>query len=182
MKLSERLGAVEAEQEQPEAPANRRCAGPEAEGRAPADATPPPRPPIGRRRRQPPAEQPAPAKRTNAGWEDTKKRVRDLVLADLGPRLTGPKRSGAELEKEVKAALDRDPASGRTSASPRSSVASSWPRCSPTSSVTARSTRRWPTRPSPRSCATPTTRSGSSAGVSSSRPTCPSPTRPSTGR
>src|SRR5207245_10799142 len=54
-------------------------------------------------------ENPARApRRTNAaGWEGTKKRVRDLVLADLGPRLTGAKRIGAELDKEVKAALDR---------------------------------------------------------------------------
>jgi pilus assembly protein CpaF len=55
----------------------------------------------------PAGARPARAKRSSAGWEGTKKRVRDLVLADLGPRLTGPKRHGDELEKEVKAALDR---------------------------------------------------------------------------
>jgi len=123
VKLSERLGAVESQsQPQPPAPAD-----------TPSRATPPnprPEPPARAAKPKPagaahprPAERPAAdqaapplpppaqavrARRANAaGWEGTKKRVRELVLADLGPRLTGAKRIGAELEKEVKAALDR---------------------------------------------------------------------------
>ena len=109
MKLSERLGAVEsepgagrgpqahrryarsAEDDRSEPTVQARARGPRP--RSPEDATPP--------------AEPARTKRANAGWEDNKKRVRDLVLADLGPRLTGAKRVGSELEKEVKAALDR---------------------------------------------------------------------------
>jgi pilus assembly protein CpaF len=103
MKLSERLGAVESEDEQQKprrtaaAPAPQKKAAPPSTRAQDAD----------RQEETPEAEKPARAKRTNTGWEDNKKRVRDLVLADLGPRLTGPKRYGAELEKEVKAALDR---------------------------------------------------------------------------
>jgi pilus assembly protein CpaF len=41
-------------------------------------------------------------------WSDNKRKVRDLVLAELAPKLTGPKAlNGAPLEKEVKATLDR---------------------------------------------------------------------------
>ena len=103
MKLSERLGAVESEQEQQKP--RRTAAAPAPQKKAP----PTTRAQAADRQEAatPPAEKPAPAKRTNTGWEDNKKQVRDLVLADLGPRLTGPKRYGAELEKEVKAALDR---------------------------------------------------------------------------
>src|SRR5581483_10131685 len=50
---------------------------------------------------------PARTRRAHAGGEGTKKRGRDLVLADLGPKLTGSKRIVSELEKEVKAALAR---------------------------------------------------------------------------
>ncbi|MGH9008302.1 MAG: CpaF family protein [Acidimicrobiia bacterium] len=95
MNLSERLGAVESEPEQ-QAPA--------------AKPKPAARPTSTRpEAAQPEAdEKPArTAKRANAGWEGNKKQVRDLVLADLGPRLTGSKRVGSELEREVKAALDR---------------------------------------------------------------------------
>ncbi|HEV3364367.1 MAG TPA: CpaF family protein, partial [Acidimicrobiia bacterium] len=92
MKLSDRLGAIESEPQEaapkPKSSARPSAAEPEA---APA-----------------PEEKPArTAKKANAGWEGNKKQVRDLVLADLGPRLTGSKRVGSELEKEVKAALDR---------------------------------------------------------------------------
>jgi pilus assembly protein CpaF len=41
-------------------------------------------------------------------WSDAKRKVRDLVLAEIGPKLSGPKAlKGASLEKEVKACLDR---------------------------------------------------------------------------
>src|SRR5262245_61476055 len=41
-------------------------------------------------------------------WSDAKRTVRDHVLADLAPKITGPKAlTGAALEKEVKATLDR---------------------------------------------------------------------------
>ena len=105
MKLSERLGAVESEaaKSEPAKPAPpRRPPAP-----APEKKTAPPRPEPVRQEAAPPAEKPARAKRSNVGWEVNKKRVRDLVLADLGPRLTGSKRVGDELEREVKAALDR---------------------------------------------------------------------------
>jgi len=52
----------------------------------------------------------APEKQTKAQnkWSDAKRKVRDLVLAEIGPKLSGPKAlKGASLEKEVKACLDR---------------------------------------------------------------------------
>jgi pilus assembly protein CpaF len=52
----------------------------------------------------------APEKETKAHnkWSDAKRKVRDLVLAEIGPKLSGPKAlHGASLEKEVKACLDR---------------------------------------------------------------------------
>ena len=103
MKLSERLGAVESEQTPPEK------AKPKPRPKPAATRPEPEAPPAAAEETPKPAPAPAPARarRVNAGWEGTKKRVRDLVLADLGPRLTGSKRVGAELEKEVKAALDR---------------------------------------------------------------------------
>jgi pilus assembly protein CpaF len=43
-----------------------------------------------------------------ASWAEAKRKVRELVLADLAPKLAGPKAlRGAALEKEVKATLDR---------------------------------------------------------------------------
>src|SRR2546427_10307551 len=52
-----------------------------------------------------------PARATEKGpnkWSDAKRKVRDLVLAEIGPKLSGPKAlKGASLEKEVKACLDR---------------------------------------------------------------------------
>ncbi|MGZ4145485.1 MAG: CpaF family protein [Actinomycetota bacterium] len=62
-----------------------------------------------------PGQRPAP-RRTAEGetekapnkWSDAKRKVRDLVLAEVGPKLSGPKAlKGAALEKEVKACLDR---------------------------------------------------------------------------
>jgi pilus assembly protein CpaF len=96
MKLSDRLGAIESEPAQQPPPA--------AKPKPPARPTPA-RPEAAEAE---PEEKPArTAKKANAGWEGNKKQVRDLVLADLGPRLTGSKRVGSELEREVKAALDR---------------------------------------------------------------------------
>src|SRR5687767_9456938 len=46
--------------------------------------------------------------RNGSTWSDAKRKVRELVLADLSPKLTGPKAlKGSALEKEVKATLDR---------------------------------------------------------------------------
>ena len=46
--------------------------------------------------------------RSGSSWTEAKRKVRDLVLADLAPKLTGPKAlNGLALEKEVKATLDR---------------------------------------------------------------------------
>src|SRR5581483_7871763 len=101
--LSERLGAVEAEEAEkprrprPAAVAARPAPAPTATERPARDDAAP----------HEDGPKPARTRRAHAGWEGTKKRVRDLVLADLGPKLTGSKRIGSELEKEVKAALDR---------------------------------------------------------------------------
>ncbi len=57
--------------------------------------------------------------------------------------------------------------SARTSASRPSNASASLRRCSRTRSATARSRRCWPTAASPRSCATSSTKSGSSARASS---------------
>ena len=92
MKLSERLGAVESEQ----AATPRRTAATPAPQKKTATS---PRPQAASNRAAGPQDETPP--------EENKKRVRDMVLVDLGPRLTGSKRYGAELEKEVKAALDR---------------------------------------------------------------------------
>jgi pilus assembly protein CpaF len=102
MKLSERLGAVESAEAEKSKPKP-------APAAAEKQAAAPGREPVPKPAQKEAAPRPAPAraKRSNAGWEGTKKRVRDLVLADLGPKLTGPKRQGDELEKEVKGALDR---------------------------------------------------------------------------
>jgi pilus assembly protein CpaF len=48
------------------------------------------------------------APKTASKWSDAKRKVRDLVLAEIGPKLSGPKAlTGAALQKEVKACLDR---------------------------------------------------------------------------
>ncbi len=52
----------------------------------------------------------APEKQAKAQnkWSDAKRKVRDLVLAEIGPKLSGPKAlQGPSLEKEVKSCLDR---------------------------------------------------------------------------
>ncbi|HEV7687803.1 MAG TPA: ATPase, T2SS/T4P/T4SS family, partial [Acidimicrobiia bacterium] len=127
MKLSERLGVVESEQAAEAAAKAATASKPAPRRAAPPAEAPPERAP---RRVRPGSAAPAAAapetpavpkqrsesaqaaersarKRSNVGWEVNKKQVRDLVLADLGPRLAGSKRIGTELEKEVKAALDR---------------------------------------------------------------------------
>jgi len=49
-----------------------------------------------------------PAEKVPNKWSDAKRKVRDLVLAEIGPKLSGAKAlKGASLEKEVKACLDR---------------------------------------------------------------------------
>jgi pilus assembly protein CpaF len=46
--------------------------------------------------------------KSGSSWTEAKRKVRDLVLTDLAPKLTGPKAlNGGPLEKEVKATLDR---------------------------------------------------------------------------
>jgi pilus assembly protein CpaF len=86
MKLSERLAAVEAE--------DRAASKDEGPKRAPG---------TGAHHR----EKPKPDKAVSR-WTDAKRKVREHVLADLAPKLTGPKAlTGAALEKEVKATLDR---------------------------------------------------------------------------
>jgi len=47
-------------------------------------------------------------RRSTTTWTDTKRKVRDLVLTELAPKLAGPKAlSGPALAKEVKATVDR---------------------------------------------------------------------------
>ncbi len=111
MKLSDRLNAVEGNNEKTPARSSavKRTATAQDKPEAPAPSR------ASSARPEPPAPrpdsdqkaQPARPRRLPAGREETKKRVRDIVLADLGPKLTGPKRAGAELEKEVKASVDR---------------------------------------------------------------------------
>src|SRR6266542_1374211 len=90
MKLSERLAAVEAE--------NRASAKEDSPKRSSA---------AGAGGALHGREKPKPDKAASR-WTDAKRKVRDHVLADLAPKLTGPKAlSGAALEKEVKVTLDR---------------------------------------------------------------------------
>jgi pilus assembly protein CpaF len=85
MKLSEKLAALEAEEH-----AGRKS---ESSKRSGASAS------HSRDKKQPKAV---------SSWTDNKRKVRDVVLAELAPKITGPKAlSGAPLEKEVKATLDR---------------------------------------------------------------------------
>ncbi|MGH8998809.1 MAG: CpaF family protein, partial [Acidimicrobiia bacterium] len=49
---------------------------------------------------------PQPRPKRAANWDDSKRRVREFVLDELGPKL-GKGSAGAELEREVKEALDR---------------------------------------------------------------------------
>jgi pilus assembly protein CpaF len=49
-----------------------------------------------------------PDRRSTTTWTDTKRKVRELVLTDLAPKLAGPKAlSGPALAKEVKTTVDR---------------------------------------------------------------------------
>jgi len=87
MKLSDKLAALEA--------AERQAA---RETEVPVATTKP-----GQR-----APRTAEKEKTTNKWSDAKRKVRDLVLAEIGPKLSGPKAlKGASLEKEVKACLDR---------------------------------------------------------------------------
>src|SRR5437867_8166148 len=88
MKLSEKLAALEAEE---------RAASKEEER-------------SGRGSSQKRTERRASSRGTGASntWHDAKRKVRELVLHDLSPKLTGPKAlKGPALEKEVKGTLDR---------------------------------------------------------------------------
>ncbi|MGH9042804.1 MAG: CpaF family protein, partial [Acidimicrobiia bacterium] len=111
MKLSEKLAQLDGD---PQPAKQARPAPPERDQTPPTPADAPPAPakvaeegapaPVGPE----PAPAPKPKRPTNTTWEDSKRHVRDLVLADLGPRLSGPKGApGEDLEKEVKGALDR---------------------------------------------------------------------------
>jgi len=87
MKLSDKLAALEA--------AERHAA---REKDVPVAATKP-----GQRAPRTPERE-----KTTNKWSDAKRKVRDLVLAEIGPKLSGPKAlKGASLEREVKACLDR---------------------------------------------------------------------------
>ncbi|MGH8991265.1 MAG: CpaF family protein [Acidimicrobiia bacterium] len=105
MKLSEKLAALDDDTPEPR-PRPRPRPEPEDAPESPeVGATPPPRR----------LSEPAPdagatirSKRASASWEEAKRRVRELVLADLGPKLSAVNsRPGEALEKEVKASLDR---------------------------------------------------------------------------
>jgi pilus assembly protein CpaF len=92
MRLSDKLAALEAEeraqQKHQETPAAPSKAGPQKPSRIP--------------------QRPERAPRAPNKWSDAKRKVRDLVLAEIGPKLSGPKAlTGAALEKEVKSCLDR---------------------------------------------------------------------------
>ncbi|MGH2728655.1 MAG: CpaF family protein [Actinomycetota bacterium] len=87
MKLSEKLAALEAEQ---------RAADKETEKNS------------GVNRRNPRSDRRAGNDRRATSWTDTKRKVREHVLADLAPKLVGPKAlSGPALAKEVKGTVDR---------------------------------------------------------------------------
>jgi hypothetical protein len=83
MKLSEKLAALEDDEEHAPAPAN-------------ASAT--------SKSRGAKAHAPAPAK-PHSTWEASKRKVRDLVLADLAPRMASLE--GDSLRNEVKACVDK---------------------------------------------------------------------------
>ncbi len=85
MKLSEKLAALEEEERQEEAKAGLTKARP-ARPRAPRSA-------------------PAKSKRDTASWEESKRKVRQLVLAEVAPKMG--KLKGDALITEVKTALDK---------------------------------------------------------------------------
>ncbi|HEX9776172.1 MAG TPA: CpaF family protein [Actinomycetota bacterium] len=56
---------------------------------------------------KPKTARPRPQSDGASPWSDAKRKVRELVLGEIGPKLAGPKAlKGEHLEKEVKAALD----------------------------------------------------------------------------
>jgi len=86
MKLSEKLAALEAEERA--TAKNESSKGPVSGG-------------TSRGREKKPSK-------SGSSWTEAKRKVRDHVLSELAPKLTGPKAlSGAPLEKEVKSTLDR---------------------------------------------------------------------------
>jgi pilus assembly protein CpaF len=112
MNLSEKLAAVDTNTDAPKKrtgsgrlTASRRPAGEPTKQAAPAAGD---GEPTGERSGRD-ADSPVSARvrKINASWEDTKRRVREMVLADLGPRLAGPKPDSEVLGKEVRASLDR---------------------------------------------------------------------------
>jgi pilus assembly protein CpaF len=112
VKLSEKLAAVDTDEATPAKPAasgrlsaSRRPVRETPKAGAPANGDGPPAGERTRRASDTPST--ARSRRTNAGWEETKRRVREMVLADLGPRLAGPKPGTDVLGKEVRASLDR---------------------------------------------------------------------------
>ena len=84
MKLSEKLAALEEEEKAANAP-------------APGSINPG----VARRSKAPSAARP----RTGSNWEATKRKVRELVLEEVAPKMKGL--VGDELTSEVKSALDR---------------------------------------------------------------------------
>jgi pilus assembly protein CpaF len=113
VKLSEKLASIDADRsadrsaERPAARPNVRSGARSARPRTQSDA----QERDAAAAASPPAPEARPAlrpKRASANWEESKRRVRELVLADVGPRLSASMaRSGENLEKEVKAAVDR---------------------------------------------------------------------------
>src|SRR5688500_9876224 len=88
MKLSEKLAALEA-QERAEKGSEKSDNGAARRG--------------ARTERRPGAD-----RRSTSTWTDAKRKVRDLVLTELAPKLAGPKAlSGPALAKEVKSTVDR---------------------------------------------------------------------------
>ena len=89
MKLSEKLAALEAEERAQKSSEEKSGNG-------------------GARRGVRTERRAGPDRRSTSTWTDTKRKVRDLVLTDLAPKLAGPKAlSGPALAKEVKATVDR---------------------------------------------------------------------------
>ena len=114
MKLSERLAAVESQEEAP-ARARRRPAPAGEAGEQPAERGPGAATGTGSgtrddvtaqpgARRQPPARPQTPA-RPQARWQSSKRKVHELVLAEVAP--SAARLAGADLEREVRKALDR---------------------------------------------------------------------------
>ena len=163
MKLTERLGAVE--RGSGAAAPRAKTARPPAGAGAGARHRRPQRGASGQRRRHRPRDgpsRPAPGGPTPAG-KPRRSRCASSSWTRSPPRWTGSERPAAS-----STARSRPPStassSGRTSRSRPLERRKFVPGgACPTRSATARSTRCWPTRPSPRSCATPTTRSGWSA-------------------